>query len=125
MIKMVNVTQLRNKIENKIFNGLGSDLLVSSVETSVNTRGDSTNTYVSIGPVKGVPYNVIKNRDSKEVFGDIQEGDLVCVFKYDQDLDIGYKVELNSVEYLVQEIEDFPLLNEVLLKSVLLRRVLP
>lgn len=122
---MVNVTQLRNKIETKIFEGLGSDLLVSSVATTTNTRGDILKEFVSIGSVKGVPYNVIKGRQSREVFGDMQEGDLVCVFKYDQPLDIGYKVELNSVSYLVQEIEDFPLLNEVLLKSVLLRKMLP
>jgi hypothetical protein len=125
MIKMVSITQLRGKIDAKIFTGLGSTMLVSSIGTSTNTRGDLVSSFGTASSVVGVPYNLIKSRQGKEVFGDIQEGDMVCVFKYDQVIDVGYKVSFKSVNYNVVQVEDFPLLDEYLVKSVLLRKNLP
>ena len=120
---MVNVTALQNKINTKIFDDLGSDLLMSSqVLGSTDKWGDAT--YDSPTPVstKAVPWLHIKGRLDYQPFGDLQSGEVDMAFRYDQTIAIGYKVVLSSIPYLISEVEEFPLANGILVKVARFRK---
>jgi len=122
---MVNLTALQNKINTKIFDGLGSSLTVSSVASSTDKWGDATYTYTSLGSIKSVPWLHIKSRENQQPFGELQEGDVDMAFKHNQTLAVGYKVTLSSEDYLISEIEEYPLKDGVLVKVARLKKVLP
>lgn len=122
---MVNVTQLRNKIENKVFTNLGSSCLVSSeTVSSLDKWGDATLNSPSGVSVVFVPWSVFDSRESFQSFGDLQEGDLDCAFKHDQSLEVGYVVTFDGVSYKVSNVEKFYLQDSVLVKVARLRKEL-
>jgi hypothetical protein len=122
---MVNLTSLQNKINSKIFDGLGSSLVVSSVSGSTDKWGDKSYTYTSIGTLQAVPWLHIKGSEDLQPFGELEIGSVDMAFKYNQTLAVGYKVVLNSGDYLIQEIEEFPLKDGILVKVARLKKVLP
>lgn len=122
---MVNLTQLRNKISNKVFTSLGSSCLVSSVSTaSIDKWGDATLTVSSQSTVTFVPWSIMDDRESFQSFGDLREGDLDAAFKYDQALEVGYEVVFDSTTYVVSNVEKFFLTDGVLVKVARLRKEL-
>lgn len=122
---MVNLTSLQNKINTKIFDGLGSHLVVSSVSGSTDKWGDKTFIYTSIGTVSAVPWMHIKNSEDLQPFGELEIGSVDMAFKFNQTLSVGYKATLNSEDYLITEIEEFPLKDGILVKVARLKKVLP
>ena len=124
---MVNLTSLQNKINTKIFDGLGSSLLVESVVPSTLTTdkwGDASKAYTSIGMVQTVPWLHIKGAEDMQPFGELENGSVDMAFKYNQTLDIGYRVTLRSEYYFITEIEEFPLLDGILVKVARLKKTL-
>jgi len=120
---MVNVTALQNKINKKIFDDLGSDLLVTSqLITSTDKWGDATYDTPTAVSTRAVPWLHVKGRLDYQPFGDLQSGEVDMAFKNDQTLAIGYKVVLSSEDYLISEIEEFHLANNVLVKVARLRK---
>lgn len=122
---MVNLSSLQNKINTKVFQNLGSSLLVSSVSGSTNDYGDKDFTYTSIGTVLAVPWNHIKNREDTQMFGELQTGEVDMAFKHDQSISVGYRVVLNSENYEIKQIESFPLKDGILVKVARLKKDLP
>ena len=121
---MVNVTALQDKINTKIFDNLGSTLLMtSSVITSTDKWGDATMTSPDAISVKAVPWLHIKGRLDYQPFGDLQAGEVDMAFKHDQALAIGYTIVLSGNTYSINEIEEFPLADDILVKVARLRKV--
>ncbi|RLG33403.1 hypothetical protein DRN98_03975 [Methanosarcinales archaeon] len=120
---MVNVTALQTKINNKIFTNLGSDLtLTPQAISTIDKWGDATWTTPSGVVVKSVAWLHIKGREDHNPFGDLQSGEVDMAFRHDQTLEIGYMVSLSGDNYLISEIEEFPLANELLVKVARLRK---
>lgn len=126
---MVNLTALRNKIEAKVFDNLGSTFLRSAYTQGSNDKwGDNpSESYAAPGTsIVAVPWLHIKNRNTYQPFGDLQEGDVDMAFKYNQTLvvnDMLYSSVL-SQSYLIKEIEEFPLADGLLVKVARLHKKL-
>lgn len=107
---MVDVANLQNRINTKIFDLVGSNLAASSLSTSsVDKWGDAVKTYTSIGTLSAVPWFHVKGRLDYQPFGDLVAGEVDMAFKHDVNIDIGYVVLLNNDYFEVKEIEKFPL----------------
>lgn len=116
---MALLDSMRNKIESKIFDRLGSTATRHPFNSqSVDKWGDATKSYDGSESVTVVPYNYVSERTEFEVFGDVQKGDLLMAFKYDQDLGEKDKVVYDTKTLFVREIEDFPLSDGVVIKVV-------
>lgn len=121
---MVNLSSIRNKIGNKVFAGLGSTVVLYSdnVSGSVDKWGDKTASYTLVGSVTAVPWNLFSERESFQPFGTMDEGDLDMAFKYNQTLAIGYRAVVFGKNYLITQVEEFPLLDGNLVKIARLRK---
>lgn len=116
---MVNLTNLQNKINTKVFDNLGSDLLLSArTAGSTDKWGDSTDSIAAPSTIVGVPWMHIKGTLSYQPFGDLEEGSMDMAFKHNQTLRIGDLVYSSILEgsYLIKEVENFPLANGILVK---------
>ena len=122
---MVNIANLQNKIEKKIFDALGSQYsFYSRTEGSVDKWGDQTEAFGSATTITVVPYSLYANRNSYALFGDLQEGEVDIVFKFNQALKVGDKLVLGSNTFIVKTVEEFPLKNENLVKIARLSKKL-
>lgn len=114
---MTLLSSIQNKIENKIFNRLGSTIIRSPyVSASTDKWGDESETYDSNENVTAVPYNYLSTKEDYQPFGDLQDGESVMAFKHDQTLSEYDKITFDSKTFIVKEIEKFPLANGYVLK---------
>ena len=122
---MVNLTSIRNKINTKVFNGLGSIVTLYSVasSTAVDKWGDATAAYTLIGSVSAVPWNLLSDREGFQPFGELSEGDVDMAFKYDQSLEQGYKATVMGKDYVISVVEEFPIKDGNLVKIARLRKL--
>lgn len=122
---MVNVSSLQNKINNKIFKALGSDITIKKlVSGSVDKWGDLEESYEADVVVKAVPYLHVANREDYNPFGDLDAGDVDMAFKFDADIGVGDVAVVNNVNFKVKEVEEFPLKDNILVKIARLSKQL-
>lgn len=122
---MVNISNLQNKIEKKIFDALGSDYsFYAYTESTSDKWGDQTEAFGSATTITVVPYSLYANRNSYNVFGDLQEGEVDVVFKHDQSLKVGDKLVIDDYDFIIKVVEEFPLKNENLVKIARLSKKL-
>jgi hypothetical protein len=138
---MSKASTAKARIESQIIDSLGSTATRYPFSSeSLNKWGDSTPVYGGTGgllmpvvmpvvfqagateSVTCVPYNAIFKRNSFQAFGDLQEGDVVMVFKDGQTLNQKDKIVYGSEDYFVRQIENFPLQDVNLVKVVLLSK---
>ena len=114
---MTLLSSVRNKIGTKIFTRLGSTATrYPYTSQSVDKWGDATESYGSTENITVVPYNYIKKKTSFELFGDLQAGDLLMAFKYDQTLSEKDKIVYDGKTLFIREIEDFIISDGVIVK---------
>lgn len=119
---------IRNKLDKKLFNTnavLRSDVTIYTyTEGSASFGGysDADATYSSGTVYAGVPYNNIPKQFSVQPFGDLQEGDMFLVVRYDTPLEIKDKVSFNSITYFVQQVKEIPINNGIAAKIAQIRR---
>lgn len=112
---MVSVSQIQEKIETKIFVELGSTVVRSPyLSSSTSKWGDADITYDSNQNITAIPYNLIANREDFQPFGDMDDGDVIMAFRYNQSLSTRDKITFDSKTYLIKQIEKIPL-NDVFL----------
>lgn len=122
---MVDASSIKNRLQTKIFDGLGSTVFIESLDdtaTSTNIYGETIKSYNSAVDVKAVPYNLISSR-TLESFGDVKAGDVDVVFPEGTDVDYDYRVTYDGVQYLVTEIEKYPLQDSSLALLVRLAKI--
>lgn len=105
-----SLADFRTTLNVKIFDSvIASNLSASSISSTTDKWGDSTNTFTSQGTLKCVPYNAFGNRLSYQPFGDLKEGDMDMVFKYDSGIAVDWIVEyVDNQLYQIKAIEDYP-----------------
>lgn len=115
---MASLSSIRNKLEAKVFSKIGSTVVLSALTSeSTDKWGDATPTYAAGTNVTAVPYDYVVDRLNYQPFGDLREGEVVMIFKYDQALDTDDKITYNSVDYQVLEVEDFPYNDGILARA--------
>jgi len=126
---MVSVSSVRNKLQTKVFDKLGSILVINARTSTVKDKwGDETPTYGSNTNSQAVPYNYVKDTLKWEGFGDFQEGDVVVVLPYGTTIGPNDKVTYDSQTWYVRQIEEFPMgdgtTNSNLATGVVLKRAI-
>ena len=121
---MVNAISARNKINNKIFDKLGSTAVRQPyVSKVVDKWGDATITRGTSETIVIVPYSYVNSRRKYLPFGTLEEGEVVVALRYDQTIVSNDLVVWDDKTFLVENIEGFPLQNINLVNIVLLKEV--
>jgi len=98
--------EFRDSLDEEIFDVIGKTVTLVTVGSKVyNERGeeeDSTNVSTDI---TAVPYNIVNDRQSHQQFGEIEEGDLDMVVRYDQTIEIDNLVVIDSDTFKVKEVQ--------------------
>ena len=113
---MSKLEVMRNRLDKKLFNvnQIGSNITITPITRSEGSFGGYSGDTVSEGTVVdtvAVPYNSVSSRLSYQPKGDLKEGDVEIVFRYDEDIDIDYRVSIGSNDYKIKEIRNI-LLNK-------------
>ena len=105
---MATLESIRSKLENKVFQKIGSTVILSSYVSGTTSKwGDKTVTYGANTNVTAVPYNLVATEQDFNPFGVANQGETDIVFKYDQALTINDKVTYASKVYRVKMIEKY------------------
>lgn len=116
---MTLLTSIQDKINSKIFTRLGSTVTRTPYTSqSVDKWGDATISYDSTEDISAIPYSMIDKRTEFQPFGDTQEGEIIMAFKYNQTLNVKDKVTFDSKDFLVRQVEKFPLQDGFIVKIV-------
>ncbi len=122
---MSKLTDLQDKIKNKIFDIVGSSATLERLaSSSTNKWGDMTPTYSSPVTITVVPYNTITNDETFQAFGDLQSGETDMILSFDTSFSVKDKLTFDSVVYLIKQKEKFPFQNGNLAWAVRLSKVL-
>lgn len=122
---MVNALAIKNKIENKVFNALGSTATISYLITSSTDKwGDTPETYETPVNVTTVPWSVINSAQDFQQFGDLEKGELDMAFTAGTTVNVGDKVTYNTKLYKVKVVEYYPLKDVNLVKVARLKEFL-
>lgn len=118
------LSSVRNKLETKVFDKLGSSITITSVSHNDSYGGyaqtaDTTGTATS---ATGVPFNSPGQMFTKSKFGTLVEGQTSMIVKYDQAVTAGSTVTWNGTNYEVVKIETFDLSSGVVAKELLLTK---
>lgn len=114
---MVSVENVQEKIGQKIIEGLGSTVTRNPFSSQTTDKwGDATITYGTPENIKSVPYDYIEFTEDYQPFGDLQTGEVVMAFKYDQELQEKDTIEFRGDTFIVKEVEAPPLQDSILLK---------
>ncbi|HEY9702083.1 MAG TPA: hypothetical protein V6C58_06540 [Allocoleopsis sp.] len=116
---MVNAESVRTKVENKIFQALGSSALwASQITPSLNKWGDDVNTsqFSSDASITIVPYYLLDSNQEFFDFGDLEKGEMDIAMRYNSGVSINDRITFNSKLYKVKAIEDYILKDVSLVK---------
>lgn len=120
---MAVLDRVRNKLETKVFNKLGSNLVWQAhSSSSIDKWGDNTITYASSTTLKAVPYNLISSRENYVAFGDLKEGEVDIVVPYTSVIGVKDKITFNGVQYFVKDIEQYIISDGVVAYAVRLTK---
>ena len=98
--------EVRDDLEEEVFTEFGKTVTLKTKGSPVyNTRGELESSTESSTDIIAVPYNIIETRESNQPFGELQEGDLDMAVKYDQSIETGDIVTIESIDYRVDQVD--------------------
>ena len=104
---MTIADEFREVLDEDVFSEIGKTVtLINETLPIYNSRDeleDSTEVSTSI---TAVPYNIVNSRQTHQTFGELDEGDMDMVVRYDQVIAIGNRVIIESVTYYVKEVQE-------------------
>lgn len=107
-----------------LFEELGSTVVITPASSTVIDKwGDATITDGTPVSVTAIPYSAITSR-SWESFGDLEDGMLDMVLSYDTTINVTDKVTFDSVDYLIIQVEKFPMNDTNLAFAIRIAKVL-
>ena len=107
---MVSVDSVRNKLQAKVFDKLGSLITIEAYSSDVTDDwGDGTITYAAGVSSQAVPYNYFKKNLRWQAFSDYQEGNVIIVVPYTTAIGPNDKVTYDGKTWFVRQIEGFPM----------------
>lgn len=106
---MSRLTSIQNKIQVKIFNGIGSTGSLETISSKTTDKwGDETIVYNTAINIKIVPYNLIDYNRSYLPFGDLGENETDAVIPHDTVFSENDLLTFDGVAYKIINIEKFP-----------------
>lgn len=122
---MVNATNIRDKINTKVFTALGStaSLQVES-STIMDKWGDESTTFGTATDIVVVPWYDLFKEKSYEAFGEPLNGAMDFAVRYDQTIDLDDKMTWNGKIYKVKSIQYYTLKDTLLVKAIRVTEVL-
>ena len=107
---MVSVSSVRNKLQAKVFDKLGSNITIEAYSSDVTNKwGDATTTYAAGTSSQAVPYNYLKQQLRWQPFSDFQEGNVIIVVPYGTSVSPNDKITYDGQTWYVRQIEEFPM----------------
>lgn len=105
---MSRLASARTKINNKVFEKMGTDGTIETVASSTTDKwGDTTYVYNTAVTTKVVPYNLFDNRNNFRPFGDLGERESDAVIPYDDTFNRYSKISFDGDTYYIRDIEKF------------------
>lgn len=115
----------QEKVNTRLFDNIGTTVVLSAyTQTSTNDYGDELASYAVASSIVAVPYSLISKNNNYQPFGDMQEGDMDIVFKYNQTINLKDRITVFGTNYLVKSVEDFPIANGLLAKVARITKAL-
>ena len=121
---MVDTDSIRNKINERVFNNLGSTCLYSaflSASSITDSYGDRVDVYDTATSVVTVPWGLLYGNQEHFQFGDLEAGEVDMAFKYDQVLNVNDKLSYNNNIYKVKVIEHYIIKDAIIVKVARLK----
>lgn len=122
---MVNATNIREKINTKVFDALGSTATLQlETSTLLDKWGDESATYGTATNIVVVPWYDLFSEKTYEAFGEPINGALDFAVRYDQSIDVDDKLTWNTKVYKVKSIQYYTLKDTLLVKAIRVTEVL-
>jgi len=97
---------IREKLDKKVFQVLGKVVTFKKKSSpTYNTRGEEEGVTYTTSSVTIVPYNIVAGREVFNSFGNFQEGDMAAAVPYTVTVDIGDVFTIESVDWIVKQVE--------------------
>lgn len=105
---MSRLTSIQNKIQVKIFDGIGTSGTLETVNTKSEDKwGDATITYNAAVALQIVPYNLIDYNRSYLPFGDLGEKETDAVVPFDTVFGVNDRITFDGQAYKIINSEKF------------------
>lgn len=115
----------RQKLQTKMFDVIGKTVTLKSKDSpTYNTRGDELDTTYTESSVVIVPYNIVFNIQSYEIFGTLNSGELDYAISYTETVKVDDLVLIEGSDWRIKQIEPNYLPDNIV-TIVRLTKVLP
>lgn len=106
------VENIRNQLQVKVFNRIGSTITLSVKSSPVyNEYGDEEDATYTDSSEISVPYNLIDPMQTNNPFGKLNEGEMDLALPYSAAFSVGDRITLNSKVYEIKQVEDYIMSN--------------
>ena len=107
IVTMAKQDIIRTKLENKVFGLFGKNVVyISKTAPTTDIRGEIVAYGTDVtSSTSIVPYNIISQRQVYEAFGAQKEGEMDAAVRYDFTVKIDDLFVIDSVNYLIKQIE--------------------
>lgn len=118
----IDMTNIRNSVSG-VIDDYGSDITITPMTLTTDKWGDKTESDGTPVSTVGVPYDLFSERFNFITPGDLLEGDLRIIVKYDETIyvetgDTRYKITFDSQDYDVVSVEDYDVADITIAKEV-------
>lgn len=105
---MAKQDNFRSQLQNKLFTPFGKSVTLYTPTTSITydeygSRDDST--AYTASTIVILDYDIMDSRKEHEMWGDLQTGDRIAIAPYDTVLDVDYYIDIDGVQFKINEIE--------------------
>ena len=106
---MAKQDNFRSQLQNKLFTPFGKTAILYTPTTvvtydSYGNRDEDTTAYTA-SDITVLDYDIIDNRKTHEMWGDLQVGERIAIAPYTVSLDVDYYVQIGGVNYKINDIE--------------------
>lgn len=103
---MAEQDDIRTDLDVDVFAVLGKTVTLKNYSSpSYNTRGELESVVPTESTITIVPYSILNNDRTQEVYGDLNEGRMEAVLRYDQSISLGDELVIESESWIVDSIE--------------------
>lgn len=97
--------EIRADLEAEVFNSFGKTVTFINKSTPIyNTWGEIESWTETQSSIVAVPYDILWDRRSTQIFGDMKEGEMAMAVKYDQTANKNDVVVIDSDRFTVVEV---------------------
>lgn len=97
--------KIRSKLATKAFGRLGKSVTFKKKSSpTYNTRGDELSATYTDSTITIIPYDIIDSKESQELFGNVQTGDMAIAIPYTITVSVGDRLTIETQLWEIKEI---------------------